>query len=82
MNRPRTEFFRFFIQDDFKINNRITLNLGLRYEYETALRDPKRRLSRFLDLTDQVPVFQGDGQPVMPDEVLAIRDTPPIYNGA
>jgi len=26
----------FFFQDDFKLNRRITLNLGLRYEFETA----------------------------------------------
>ena len=27
----------FFVQDDWRINNRLTLNLGLRYEIETAL---------------------------------------------
>jgi hypothetical protein len=81
MNRPRTEFYGFFFQDDFKINQRITLNLGLRYEYETALKDPERRLSRFLDLTAPIPEFQGAGAPVMPAEVTALRPSPPVYNG-
>ena len=27
----------FFVQDDWRVNNRLTLNLGLRYEVETAL---------------------------------------------
>ena len=34
---PHVKFFGMYIQDDWKLNGQITLNLGLRNEYETAL---------------------------------------------
>ncbi|MCP5112085.1 MAG: TonB-dependent receptor, partial [bacterium] len=79
MNLPRTEFFGFFFQDDVKVNQRVTLNLGLRWEYETALKDPQRRLSRDLDLTNPIPELQGVA---LPAEVMAIRGSAPNYVGA
>lgn len=30
-------YYGMFIQDDFRVNSRLTLNLGLRYEYETGM---------------------------------------------
>ncbi len=82
LNSTRHEFYGFFFQDDLKLTKRITLQLGLRWEYETALKDPQRRLSRYLDLTDPIPEFQGAGAPVLPPEVMAIRGSPPQWNGA
>ena len=78
----RNHFYGFYFQDDFKVSQKITLNLGLRWEYDTPLRDRDDRLSRYLDLTNPIPEFQGANAPKLPDAVLAIRKTAPIYNGA
>ncbi|MCC6536690.1 MAG: carboxypeptidase regulatory-like domain-containing protein [Bryobacterales bacterium] len=82
IQRPRVNFNSFFFHDDFKITQRLALNLGLRYEYFTGMRDPSYRLSRLLDLTQPIPEFQGANAPVMPASVTALRTAAPIYNGA
>jgi hypothetical protein len=71
-----------FFQDDFKLNRRVTVNLGLRWEYETAPSEREGRLARFLDLTNPIPEFQTN-PPVMPPQVSTIQGAPqPVYNGA
>lgn len=82
IQRPVVDFIGGFVQDDFKLTKNITLNLGMRYEFFTAMRDPENRLSRFLDLTSAIPEFQGANAPVMPAQVSALRAAAPVYNGA
>jgi hypothetical protein len=82
IQRPRTDYVGIFIHDDLKLTQRLTLNLGLRYEFMTAMRDPQHRLSRFLDLTNPIPEFQGANAPRMPAQVAALRPSAPVYNGA
>ena len=81
VNRPRIDVFGFFVHDDFKLNSRITLNLGLRYEYETPMRDPENRLSRYLDFGQALPEVASAMGPI-PGEVLAMRSTPLDIRGA
>jgi hypothetical protein len=82
IQKPRSNYVGFFVQDDFKLSQRLTLNLGLRYEYYTPLKDADGRLSRYLDLTNPIPEFQGANAPVLPPEATALRAAAPIYNGA
>lgn len=78
----RNHFYGFYVQDDFKITQNLTLNLGLRWEFDSALRDRDNRFSRTVDLTNPIPEFQGANAPVLPAPVMAIRGRAPAYNGA
>ncbi|MDP2999118.1 MAG: carboxypeptidase-like regulatory domain-containing protein [Bryobacterales bacterium] len=82
LNEGRNNFYSAYLQDDFKLNQRVTFNLGLRYEYDSPITDARDRLSRYLDLTNPIPEFQGANAPKMPAEVAAIRTAAPVYNGA
>jgi outer membrane receptor protein involved in Fe transport len=43
----RTTAYNFFAQDDWKVRPSLTLNLGLRYEYNTPVVDPTDRMTVF-----------------------------------
>jgi len=43
----RTDYYGFYLQDDWKVSPRLTLNLGLRWEMETPRREAKNRQSGF-----------------------------------
>lgn len=70
----------FFFHDDIRLSRNLTLNLGLRYEYETAPSEENYILTRNLDLTNPIPEFSN--APAMPAEVTAIATAQPKYNGA
>jgi Carboxypeptidase regulatory-like domain/TonB dependent receptor len=55
--------YAFFAQDDYRITNWLTLNLGLRYEYQTALSEKTGRLANLLISPNNV------GTLVCPQEV-------------
>ncbi len=46
-----TWYHGMFVQDDWKVSNRLTLNLGVRYEYEGATTDSENRNVRSFDPT-------------------------------
>ena len=43
----RNTYNNFFIQDDYQVNQNITLNLGLRYQYDTAPTESNGRMANF-----------------------------------
>ena len=59
-----SEYFGFYVQDDWKVHNRLTLNLGLRYDVDVPRTERYDRLSYFdIDapspIAGKVPGFQN-----------------------
>jgi len=77
----QNRFYGMFINDDWKVSKNLTLNLGLRYEYETAYTDPQDRLTRPLDLDTAIPQMQGSRAPVFPPEMKQYYQGPTTLNG-
>jgi hypothetical protein len=48
----RFTLFGFYAQDDFRLNDRVTVNAGLRYEFSTQPKDIYGRDSALLNMTD------------------------------
>ena len=78
---PLNDFFGMYIGDDWKVTRKLTVNLGLRDEYETAWHDPEHNLSRGLDLSAADPAIAAN-PPQLPPQALAIVGTDSYrYNG-
>ncbi len=53
-------YYQFYFQDDLKINDRLTLNLGLRYEYSPFLTGYRGQLGTFLPSSSRPIVIASD----------------------
>jgi Carboxypeptidase regulatory-like domain/TonB dependent receptor len=56
----RETMFGVYAQDDFKVTQRLTLNLGLRWEAITNPRDANGKMANLLHLTDSAPTVLTD----------------------
>jgi len=79
---PTTQYWASFIQDDFKLSRRITLNLGLRWEYELPVWDRDQyRVSRPFDRNNPIPEMQAT-PPQIPKQAIDIMNRPYQFSGA
>jgi hypothetical protein len=77
----RLSYYGAFIQDDYKLSRDITLNLGLRWEYETPWHDPLNQLSVGPDFTVNTPGMAA-AQPNIPSSVTSMLTVPYSYTGS
>jgi len=56
----RTTQFGFFFQDNWKVLPSLTLNLGVRYEFQTMLRETRDHLSSWPDFFQASPTVNGE----------------------
>jgi hypothetical protein len=71
-----------FAQDNFHLTHRITLNLGLRWERETAPREEQNQLVKTLDLSQQIPQLQGLSIPQVCSGTNCVPQMSYLFNGA
>src|SRR6202165_3236574 len=51
----RQTLFAGYIQDDWRVNKKLTLNVGLRYEMVTVLSEVNGKLTNLVNMTDRLP---------------------------
>ena len=84
LQTPYLRGYAAYYQDDFDLSDRLTLNLGLRWEWEPGPTDADNRLSQRLDLTQPIPEMQAT-PPAIPDQarqLMASKGYSYLYNGA
>ena len=52
----KSYYYSGFVQDDWKVNSRLTLNLGFRYDYEAPLAERYNRMVRGFDFNVASPI--------------------------
>jgi hypothetical protein len=57
-------YYHFYLQDDIKVNNRLTLNLGLRYEYSPWLKGYRGQLGAFDPKLAKPVIIAGEGDQI------------------
>ncbi len=84
LQTPDSRGYGAYFQDDFRVSDRLTLNMGLRWEYEPGSTDAENRLSQRYDLTQPIPEMQTT-PPTMNATALSLMASKGYtytYNGA
>jgi Carboxypeptidase regulatory-like domain len=76
-----SDFFGFYIGDDWHVSRNVTINLGIRDEYETAWHDPQHQLSQGLDLFSIDPTIAADPPKVSPEAAAIVGSNYYSYAG-
>jgi len=70
---PHVTYWGMFFQDDWKVKRWLTINMGIRNEYESPWYDPNHNMSQGLDLNAPIPEMQAN-PPVMPAQATALMN--------
>lgn len=84
LQTPFLRGYAAYMQDDYAITDRLTVNLGVRWEYEPGPTDDSNRLSQRLDLTQPIPEMAATPPP-LPDQarqLMASKGYSYSFNGA
>jgi hypothetical protein len=83
LQEPDLKSYAAYFQDDWNLTDRLSLNVGLRWEYEPGATDPLNRLSQRLDLTSPIPEMQATppGIPAQATQLMASKNYAYRYNG-
>jgi hypothetical protein len=74
LQTPDLRGYAAYFQDDIHVNGNLTLNVGVRWEYEPGPTDPENRLSQRLDLTSPIPEMQA-APPNIPAQALQLMSS-------
>jgi hypothetical protein len=81
---PLDFFIRYYgayLQDDLRVNGKLTLNAGIRYEYETGMGEAQNRLTVAFDPTAANPLSGMTGLNLKGGLVYAGQNGAPTYQG-
>lgn len=81
VNQNRITYYGAYVQDDFKLSPNITLNLGLRYEYETPWHDELHQQSVGPDLSAPTPGVSS-APPNVPQSITSMLLVPYSFTGS
>ncbi len=84
LQNPYLRGYAAYFQDDISASDRLSLNVGLRWEWEPGPWDPDGRLSQRIDLTSPIPEMQTTPPPMtaQASALMASKGYSHIYNGA
>jgi len=74
-------YYAAYAQDDFRLNSNLTLNFGLRYEYEAGLREKENRFTVAFDRNAVSPLAAKTGLDLRGGLRYAGQDGFPDYQG-
>lgn len=78
LSTPVSNFWSYYLNDDWKVGRRLTLTLGLRYEYELPWSDPENRGSRGIDLNQVNPSLSANPPQIDPVTLAQVKQ---YYSG-